>query len=61
MIKPSFCLALALTALSGSASAAKVDRNAPLYQSMEAAGQRYRESRIKLQAGDETAMAAMNR
>ena len=50
MIKPSFCIALALSLASGAAAAAKPDKLAPLYQSMDAAGQRYREARLKLQA-----------
>jgi membrane-bound lytic murein transglycosylase D len=43
------------------ATAARVDKNAPLYQSMDAASARYREARIKLQSGDDTAMATMSR
>jgi membrane-bound lytic murein transglycosylase D len=42
------------------ATAAKVDRNAPLYAAMDAASARYGEARIKLQSGDDTAMAAMS-
>lgn len=61
MIKTSFCFALALTVASGAAAAARPDRFAPTYQAMDAAGQRYREARIKLQAGDGAAMAPMNR
>ena len=54
-------LALALSAASTVAMAAKVDKNAPLYQSMDAASQRYREARIKLQAGDDASMAQMSK
>jgi membrane-bound lytic murein transglycosylase D len=61
MIKPSFCIALALSLASGAAAAAKPDKLAPLYQSMDAAGQRYREARLKLQAGDDASMAPMNK
>jgi membrane-bound lytic murein transglycosylase D len=61
MTKKTLLLALALGAASSSAMAAKLDRNAPLYQSMDAAGQRYREARIKLQSGDDASMALMSR
>jgi membrane-bound lytic murein transglycosylase D len=62
MIKPSVLfVALALAIASPAALAAKVDKNAPLYQNMDAAGQRYREARIKLQSGDESGMAQMTR
>ncbi len=58
---PSLML-LALFLLAASpASAARVDKNAPLYQEMDAASQRYREERIKLKAGDDTAMARMSK
>lgn len=55
---PSLLLAL-LAALP--ATAAKVDKNAPLYQAMDAASARYRDARIKLQAGDDAAMATMSK
>ena len=61
MTKNSLFLAVALAAASTSALAAKADKNAPLYQGMDAAGQRYREARIKMQAGDETGMAQMTK
>jgi membrane-bound lytic murein transglycosylase D len=54
-------LLLLLVLASTPALAARADRNAPLYQQMDAASQRYREDRIKLQAGDETAMARMSK
>jgi membrane-bound lytic murein transglycosylase D len=54
---------LAATALACTlpAIAAKTDRNAALYAEMDAAGQRYREARLKLQGGDDAAMAAMSK
>ncbi len=61
MIKPSLCLAFALTLASGAAAAAKADRFDPLYKNMDAASQRYREARIKIQSGDETGMAALTK
>lgn len=60
-IKPSFFLTLALLLSHTHALAAKVDKNAPVYQQMEAASQRYREAQIKLQSGDDASMAAMNK
>ena len=60
MIRNSIFLALALSAASTVAIAAKVDKNAALYQSMDAASQRYREARIKLQAGDDASMLKMS-
>ncbi len=51
-------IALACT---GQAIAAKSDRHAPLYAEMDAAGQRYRAARLKLQAGDDASMAAMSK
>lgn len=42
-----------------SAWAAKTDKHAEIYAQMEAASQRYREARIKLQGGDDASMAAM--
>jgi len=61
MIKNTLFLAIALATASSAALAAKADKNAPLYQGMDAAGQRYREARIKMQAGDETGMAQMTK
>ena len=61
MIKHTLFLAIALATASSTALAAKTDKNAPLYQGMDAAGQRYREARIKMQAGDETGMAQMTK
>ena len=61
MIKNTLFLAIALATASSAAFAAKADKNAPLYQGMDAAGQRYREARIKMQAGDETGMAQMSK
>ena len=43
------------------AIAAKADKHAALYAEMDAAGQRYRESRLKLQTGDDASMAAMSK
>jgi len=59
MIKHSIFLALALSAASTDALSAKVDKNAPLYASMDAANLRYREARLKLRAGDDAGMAQM--
>ena len=53
-------LALVLAATS-SVATARTDRNAPIYQDMEAASQRYREARLKLQAGDDASMAQMSK
>ena len=61
MIKNSVFLVMALSSASTVAMAAKVDKYAPLYQSMDAASQRYREARIKLQAGDDASMAQMGK
>jgi len=61
IIRNSVFLALALSAASTGAVAAKVDKNAALYQSMDAASQRYREARIKLQAGDDASMLNMSK
>ncbi|MCX7042559.1 MAG: hypothetical protein NT117_07705 [Gammaproteobacteria bacterium] len=61
MIKHSLFLAIALATASSAALAAKADKNAALYQGMDAAGQRYREARIKMQAGDETGMAQLTK
>ena len=61
MIKNTLFLAIALATASSAALAAKADKNAALYQGMDAAGQRYREARIKMQAGDETGMAQMTK
>jgi membrane-bound lytic murein transglycosylase D len=59
MTRSALFLALALCATSTVAVAAKVDKNAPLYKSMDAASQRYRVARIKLRAGDDASMAVM--
>jgi membrane-bound lytic murein transglycosylase D len=59
MTRTPFLLLLLLA--SAPAMAARVDKNAPLDQQMDATSQRYREERIKLQAGDETAMARMSK
>ena len=61
MIRNYYFLALALAMASPVAVQAKVDRMAPLYQQMDAASQRYREARIKLQAGDDASMAQMSK
>ena len=61
MNRHSVLLVLALSAASSVAIAAKVDKNAPLYTSMDAAAERYREARIKLQAGDDASMAQMSK
>jgi membrane-bound lytic murein transglycosylase D len=60
-LKSSILLALALGASSSIASAAKVDKLAPLYQNMDAASQRYQEASIKFQAGDEASQAVMTK
>lgn len=60
-IRNSILLALALGATSSTASAAKVDRNAPLYANMDAASQRYQEASRKYQAGDEASLLAMTK
>jgi membrane-bound lytic murein transglycosylase D len=52
---------LLLALLAALPAAAKVDRNAPLYAAMDAASARYRDARIKLQTGDDAAMATMSR
>lgn len=59
MTRNALLLALSLSATSLVALAAKVDKNAPLYKSMDAASQRYREARIKLRAGDDASVAKM--
>jgi len=61
MTRNAIYLALALSAAASTASAAKVDKNAPLYASMDAASQRYQEARIKLQSGDDASLALMTR
>ena len=61
MMKKFVLLTLVLSAAGSTAMAAKVDRNAPIYQSMDAASERYRQARIKLQAGDDAAMTQMSR
>ncbi len=43
------------------ATAARVDKNAPLYQAMDAASLAYRQERIKLKGGDDSAMARMSK
>ena len=58
-IKSSCLLALALLLASPFAQASKTDRNAVLYQQMDAASQRYREAQVRLQNDDETALAVM--
>jgi len=54
---------LAATALSCAwpAVAAKVDKNAAIYAEMDAAGQRYREARIKVQQGDGAGLAVLSK
>jgi membrane-bound lytic murein transglycosylase D len=54
---------LAATALTCAwpAIAAKVDKNAALYAQMDAASQRYREARIKLQQGDDASLAVLSK
>ena len=59
--RSSILLALALGATSSIATAAKVDKNAPLYANMDAASQRYQEASKKYQAGDDASMAAMSK
>ena len=54
-------LALALGTSSSIASAAKVDKNAPLYANMDAASQRYQEASRKYQAGDDASLAVMTK
>lgn len=61
MTKTPLMLALALALASPLATAAKIDKNAPLYQGMDAAAVRYREARIKLQSGDDASMAVMSK
>lgn len=61
IMKKLVLFSLVLSAASTTAMAAKVDRNAPIYQSMDAASERYRQARIKLQTGDDAAMAQMSR
>ena len=60
MMRKAVILALALSAASTS-TWARIDKNAPLYQSMDAASQRYRQARIKLQEGDDASMAQMSK
>lgn len=60
-IRSSILLALALGATSSLASAAKVDKHAPLYANMDAASQRYQEASRKYQAGDDASKAAMTK
>jgi membrane-bound lytic murein transglycosylase D len=60
-IKSSWLLAFAMLAASPLAHAGKAEKAAALYQQMDAASQRYREAQVKLQNGDETAMAAMSK
>ena len=43
------------------AIAAKVDRHAALYAEMDAASQRYREARVKLQQGDDASAATLSK
>jgi membrane-bound lytic murein transglycosylase D len=54
---------LAVTALACAlpAIAAKVDRHAALYAEMDAASKRYREARIKVQAGDDASLAVLSK
>jgi membrane-bound lytic murein transglycosylase D len=54
---------LAATALvcTWPAIAARADKNAALYAEMDAAAQRYREARVKIQAGDDASMAVMSK
>ena len=54
---------LAVTALvcAWPAIAAKVDRHAGLYAEMDAASQRYREARIRVQAGDDASLAVLSK
>jgi membrane-bound lytic murein transglycosylase D len=54
---------LAATALACAlpAIAAKVDKNAGLYAEMDAASQRYREARVKLQEGDDKAASVLSK
>jgi len=58
---PLAILAATAFACAWPAIAAKVDRNAALYADMDAAGQRYREARIKLQQGDDASAAALSK
>lgn len=60
-IRNSILLALALAATSPLASAAKVDKNAPLYANMDAASLRYQEASKKYQAGDDASLAVMTK
>lgn len=60
MIRQAVILALALSAASTSALA-RTDKSAPLYKDMDAAAQRYRQARIKLQEGDDASMAQMSK
>jgi membrane-bound lytic murein transglycosylase D len=53
----SLLLALALAA---AFTAGAADRNAATYSQMDAAATRYREAQVRLQNGDDTAMATMN-
>jgi membrane-bound lytic murein transglycosylase D len=54
---------LAVTALACAwpAIAAKVDKHAALYAEMDAASQRYREARVKVQAGDDASLAVLSK
>ncbi|MEO8161455.1 MAG: transglycosylase SLT domain-containing protein [Arenimonas sp.] len=58
---PLALLAAAAFACALPALAAKVDRNATVYAEMDAASARYREARIKIQAGDDASMAVLSK
>src|SRR5436190_20847708 len=54
---------LAFTALvcAWPAIAAKVDKHAAMYAEMDAASQRYRTARVRVQAGDDASLAALSK
>jgi membrane-bound lytic murein transglycosylase D len=58
---PLAILTAAALACASPVLAAKVDRNAALYAELDAASQRYREARLKIQAGDEASKAVLSK
>jgi membrane-bound lytic murein transglycosylase D len=62
MTRRPLAAALALVLLAAlPATAAKKDKFAPVYQQMDAASQTYRAARLRLQSGDDTAMAQLSK
>ena len=58
---PLAILAATAFACAWPAIAAKVDKHAAIYADMDAAGQRYREARIKVQSGDDASLAVLSK